>query len=399
MAHASDESYLSTAEVARQLGVKPETVYAYVSRGQLTSTRAPGRRGSVFRQEDVDRLAGRGRDARRTAGPPGSPLAGIRTGLTLLEDDELYYRGHRVTDLATRVTVESVADLLWTGELGDGQPFPAPTSVVDLAKSAIAVLPPAARLTDRFRIAVTALGCADPMRFDLSAEAVVPAARALIGVLVDATGSADSEGIAARLWPALSAAEPHPRLLDTALVLLADHDLALSTMAVRVAASAHSHLYAVISAGLGAVDGHYHGAASTLAYRFLTEAMADPVGALSERLRTGGGVPGFGHLVYRDRDPRADLLLALLRDIPAAGHVVTTVDTVTAGLRRGRGGFPNVDLALAAVMHAFDMRKDAGEAIFAIARMVGWTAHALEEYREPGLRLRPSGVYVGSRPQ
>lgn len=394
MADASDERYLSTADVARQLGVKPETVYAYVSRGQLASTRRPGHRGSVFRQEDVDRLAERGRDARRP-----SPMAGIHTELTLLENDEQYYRGRPVTGLATTESLESVAGLLWTGELGTGQVFPAPGAMVAQARSAMAVLPPGARLTDQLRVAVAVLGCADPMRFDLSPEAVVTAARTLIGVVVDAVGTSDGHSVAARLWPALSTQEPHAELLNTALVLVADHDLAVSTMAARVAASAHAHLYAVISAGLGAVDGQYHGAASSLAYRFLGEAMTDPVGALSERLRTGGGVPGFGHRVYQERDPRAELLLALLREVTGAAAVVATVDTITAGLRRSRATFPNVDLAIAAMMHAFGMRPDAGEAVFAIARMVGWTAHALEEYREPGLRLRPAGVYTGIRPR
>ncbi|ALG09358.1 citrate synthase [Kibdelosporangium phytohabitans] len=394
MAEASDERYLSTAEVARQLGVKPETVYAYVSRGQLASTRATGRRGSVFRQEDVDQLAARGRDARR----PSGPLAGIRTDLTLLEDDALYYRGHRATDLAVSHAAESVAGLLWTGELA-GQPFPAPPDMVALAKSSVGVLPPSARLTDQLRVAVATLGCADPMRFDLSASAIVTAARTLIGTLVDAIGSAEADSLAARLWPALGAAEANPELLNAALVLLADHDLAVSTVAARVAASAHAHLYAVISAGLGAVDGHYHGAASTLAHRFLADALVDPMAALSEQLRTGTTVPGFGHRFYENRDPRADLLLDLLRRVPRAAPVLSVVDTVVGELRRGRGGFPNVDLALAAVMHTYDMRPDAGEAIFAVARMIGWTAHALEEYREPGLRLRLTGVYTGARPR
>ncbi|ONI88737.1 excisionase [Actinosynnema sp. ALI-1.44] len=390
MTDASDERYLNTAEVARQLGVKPETVYAYVSRGQLASTRTPGRRGSVFRQEDVNRLAARGRGDR-----PAGQSTSIRTDLTLLENNELYYRGHRVTDLAPTVAAESVAGLLWTGELAE-QPFPAPPDMVRLAKSSIGVLPSSARLTDQLRVAVATLGCADPMRFDLSTSAIVTAARTLIGTLVDAVGSADGDSLAERLWPALSATEPNPTLLNAALVLLADHDLAVSTVAARVAASAHAHLYAVISAGLGAVDGHYHGAASSLAHRFLADAMTDPVAALSERLRTGGSVPGFGHRFYENRDPRADLLLDMLRAVPAADRVMSTVDTVASELRRR--DFPNVDLALAAMMHAYDMRPDAGEAVFAIARMIGWTAHAVEEYHEPGLRLRMTGVYTGIRP-
>lgn len=84
-------------------------------------------------------------------------------------------------------------------------------------------------------------------------------------------------------------------------------------------------------------------------------------------------------------------MLDLLGDVP----VRAAVDALTARLAGRPGGFPNVDLALAAVMHAHDLRPDAGEAIFAIARTVSWIAHALEEYAAPGLRFRATGVYVG----
>jgi len=174
---------------------------------------------------------------------------------------------------------------------------------------------------------------------------------------------------------------------DAALVLLADHGLAVSTVAARVAASARANLYAVVSAGLGALDGQYHGTAPTLAYDFLARAKHDPLGALSDHLRTGTGVPGFGHKIYRTRDPRAQALFALLDDHP----IMQVVDTIAAHTK----SFPNSDLALAALSHAHNLRPDAGEALFALARIVGWTAHALEEYAAPALRYRAPGIYTG----
>ena len=203
--------------------------------------------------------------------------------------------------------------------------------------------------------------------------------------------------LAARLWPALAGRPPTPeqeRLLTAVLIVLADHDLAVSTLAARVAASARANPYAVVSAGLGALDGPQHGAASTLAHRFLAEALTDPVAALAERLRTGSPIPGFGHRVYRNRDPRTALVLDRLDN----GPVRAAVEAVAAPLEGRPGGFPNVDLALAAVVHAHGLRPDAGEAIFAVARTVGWIAHALEEYAEPGLRFRAEGVYTGPVP-
>jgi citrate synthase len=381
--------------VARRLGVKPETVYAYVSRGLLTSVpRRDGRRGSLFAEHEVARVAGRGAHRRRQS------TADIRTELTEQVDDQLRYRGRDVTELASALSPEAVAWLLWTGEPSERPPFPAPAERVELARSVTAVLPDSARLTDRIRVAVVALGATDPLRFDLSAGAVVRTTEELLGVLVEALApphAAEPSGgdgaarrpLARRLWPALSRRLEPPGLLDTALVMLADHGLAVSTMAARVAASARAHPYAVVSAALGALDGHYHGAASGLAYRFLADARGDPVGAMSERMRAGESLPGFGHRIYRRRDPRASALLALLRERPEAGPIMATVDAVLARLDPDRGQFPNADLALAALMHAYEMPPDAGEAIFAVARTVGWVAHALEEYAEPPLRLRP----------
>ncbi len=391
-----DERYLTTAEVARRLEVKPATVYAYVSRGLLK--RVAAKSGSLFAESEVARLAGRGRESRR----PANPLEHVATSLSLLADDELYFRGRRVAELAATSTVEAVAHLLWTGELGDPGPFTAPGALLDTVRTTIAALPASARLTDQLRVAVAVAGAADPLRFDLAPDAVIRAARTLLAVLVDGIAPTvtvplvEGGSLAQRLWPALSAAPQPLGLLDAVLILLADHDLAVSTVAARVAASARAHPYAVVSAGLGALDGHYHGTASTQAYRFLTEALPDPVAALSERLRAGGGVPGFGHRVYRHHDPRAVALLDLLRAAEPDSPVLAAIDVVCAEL--GERTFPNVDVALAALMHDSGMRPDAGEAIFAVARTVGWIAHAMEEYREPGLRFRPEGVYIGERP-
>jgi len=236
---------------------------------------------------------------------------------------------------------------------------------------------------------VAVLGAADPLRFDLSAASVTAAAGRLIGTLIAALPGPTAVGttVGGKLWPKLSDAEPRPEVLDAALILLADHGLAVSTIAARVAASARANLYAVVSAGLGALDGQYHGAAPTLAFEFLERAQRDPVQALSDQLRSGEPVPGFGHRIYQHRDPRADVLLGLLGDHPIVGTIRAVAERTPT--------FPNSDLAIAAIMHAYGFRPDAGDALFALARMVGWTAHALEEYAAPALRFRAMGIYTG----
>ncbi|MBN9790754.1 excisionase [Pseudonocardia sp. TMWB2A] len=421
--------YLTVAETAERLGVKRETVYAYASRGLLTSVRGAQRRGSRFAQDEVEALAARGRES----GEPSGTVERIRTRITLVADDGPWFRGVAVPALAASSDLEHVAALLW--EVPGRVPFDAAPDLLAPARAVLAAAPAGARATDRFRLAVAAVAAADPLRADARPGAVVATASSLLGTVV--TALAGDPGAAGGLRGAVGAgpggepghgAEPVPagsgrsdlaeRLLPAlvrdpdrapapataghlraALVLLADHGLASSTVAARVAASTLADVHAVVSAGLGALDGPRHGLVSGLAHRFLTDALEDPPGALAQRLRAGERVPGFGHSVYRGTDPRATVLLDRLRADPAADRVMACVDAVVAGMDRGGDGpAANVDLALAALMHAHDLRPDAGELLFACARTVGWVAHALEEYAEPGLRFRPTGVYTGPRP-
>jgi citrate synthase len=205
------------------------------------------------------------------------------------------------------------------------------------------------------------------------------------------------------LWPALTAKPPAPKgiqALNAALILMADHGLATSTFAARVAASSRAHPYAVVAAGLSAFDGPLHGAAATHAYRLLQDAIAsgDPTGVYADRLRTEGRVEGFfpvGHKYYPDGDIRATALMSFVDGLAVPNKTRAAINgLVDAALQRDPRR-PNVEFALAALVHACQMRPDAGEAIFAIARTAGWIAHALEEYQEPGLRFRLEGTYIG----
>jgi citrate synthase len=212
--------------------------------------------------------------------------------------------------------------------------------------------------------------------------------------------------LAARLWPRLTARPAQPADIDAlnaALVLLADHDLAASTVAARVAASARAHPYAVVAAGLAALDGPLHGVAVSQAYRVLAEAIdsGDPLGVYSERLRTDGRVPGFAihvHHLYPDGDVRAAALSDMLARAPVPLPVRAAVDGLVAAASDRSARHPTIDFALAALTHGCGMTADAGEAIFAVARTAGWIAHAIEEYQEPGLRFRLSGTYTGPQP-
>lgn len=413
---------LSTRETADRLGVKPETVYAYVSRGQLSSRRAPGGRGSTFDAAEVDALARR--SGRREPSPAGAGDPVFRTGITLIEDDRYYFRGVDATELALRHSYEEVTEWLWTGLLRPGIRFAAPAEALAAARRAVGALPSHSGSTDRLRVAVAAAATADPLRFDLSREAVIAGARSLIPTLVRALpalpGSSAADGperacgeeegapdegigLARSLWPKLTARpadEPSVAVLDSALVLLIDHDLAASTLAARVAASARAHPYAVVSAGLGVLEGPLHGAASGLAHRMLAEVLerGSAVPVVAEHVRTGRGVPGLGHRLYVSEDPRARTLFALLADVPEAASALAAARDVVATAARHAPLHANIDLALAVLSVSSGMSAEAGETVFAVSRPAGWIAHALEEYEERPLRIRPSGQYGGPRP-
>ncbi|GHF53145.1 citrate synthase [Streptomyces morookaense] len=400
-----DRERLTTREVAERLGVKPETVYAYVSRGRLTARRGPGGRGSTFDPREVEALVRRGGTRRE---PSFGSESAIRTGVTLITADRHHYRGVDATALAERYGYEEVADWLWTGELHHGIRFTSPAETLAAARSAVAALPAHSGTVDRLRVAAIAAAAADPLRFDLSPEAVLGTARGLIPTLVDALPPAGQphrgDGrLAWRLWSRLStqtADEASLAVLEAALVLLIDHDLATSTLAARVAASAQAHPYAVVSAGLGALDGPLHGAASGLAHRMLTEVLqrGSAAAVVADHLRGGRRVPGLGHRLYPGPDPRAQALFTRLESVPAAAQALAAAREVEATTARHTPLHANVDLALAVLSVSAGMPPEAGETVFAVARTAGWIAHALEEYAERPMRLRPSGEYCGPRP-
>jgi citrate synthase len=413
---------LSTQQVADRLGVKPETVYAYVSRGLLHSAREQGGRGSWFDPGEVESLVARTRQGQagrpsRPGGPAHSGSAAqpaIATSLTLMSGGRLYYRGRDVAQLARTETFEAVTRLLWTGALGPAATFEAPPATVDLTRTVRAALPASARLPDLLRIIPPVVSATDPLRFDTRPGPVIAAAARLMSVLVEALPEAGGAGepagppdgaatLARRLWPKLTARPATAAgitMLNAALIVMADHDLAVSTVAGRVAASARAHPYAVVSAALGAFDGPLHGAAGSHVYRLLTDALTtgDPVGAYADRLRTQGWVEGFGHNSYPEGDPRAMVLLDLLAEADLRPELKAVVDSLVETAHRHGEDRPNVDFALPLLAHAYDMVPDAGEVIFIIARTAGWIAHALEEYAEPPMRFRYQGTYRGPAP-
>jgi citrate synthase len=400
--------YLTAAEAARRLGVKPATLYAYVSRGVLSRVRAPDGRTSLFGAEEVEQLARRGRPRR----PAGVADITVESAITEITGDSLRFRGLDATRLAVSRTFEEVAELLWTGEFPSGresgrEPWRARPVALAVGRAAQAALPAGTLPLERLQVIVPAMAATDPLRLQLDRPAVIAAGRNIIAGMVDCLPSgvtADpDEAVAGRLWASLCAAHgqgrPAPglmRALSAALVLLADHELAASTLAARAAASVRADPYAVVGTGLGAMSGALHGGASLGAETLMAAASGpeDVPRVVAELLRRGEKVPGFGHFVYRGGDPRAILLLDLVRRVAPKSRQLAVADAVFAEVRHKSLPEPNIDFAIATLVRVAGMVRGAGEAIFAVARTAGWIAHALEAYSGPG-PLRPRAVYTG----
>jgi len=413
--------WIGASEAARRLGIKPATLYSYVSRGVLRRRTGEDGRSSLFDAGEVESLARRGRPRH-----PGAGEFVIESALTEITSDRACYRGLDITALAARYELEDAAWLLWTGELTgrDRGTWRATEAALRAGRAAQAALPSGTLPLERFGVIVPAMAATDPLRLQLDPPAVIAAGQAIMAGLVDclpvatgqgaaaaggtgtgsgldAAGPSGSAGLTERLWAKLCPGPPDDGLtaaLRAALVLLADHELAASTFAARVAASVRADPYAVVATGLGAVGGALHGGAS-LGVEAMLAAAAGPqdvtrvVGSL---LRRGERIPGFGHFVYRAGDPRAAFLLGEIR---AAAPGSTRLAVADALVREvvGRGlPTPNIDFALAVLASVAGMVPGAAEAVFAVARAAGWIGHALEEYARH-TPLRPRARYTGPR--
>jgi citrate synthase len=378
---------LESEEAARRLDVKVATLYAYVSRGLLHSYPSPDPNRSLFSFEQVEALARRAARGRSSA----LQLATITTGVTQLRPEGPLYMGRPVLDLVDE-PFERVAGLLWGWDVDPWRALP---------------LRPPRRLStaDTLRWVTVMVGSRDRSRSLLERDAITERAATLTATMATAvrTNRVAENSLPlgrlpsiARLLASLSPLRQRrlvSEAVNRALVLLADHELATSTLAVRIAASTHADLYDAVLAGLGTLGGPFHGAAGDRACRFLLRAEDRGVEeTLDEALTLRNNLPGFGHPVYTE-DPRLAPLLDSMRRLPCPKKLAL-VDQVleSAGQRQLRQ--PTVDFGLAALAFVAGMEPDAATAIFTIARLAGWTAHYLEEIEETPLRFRPRAVYA-----
>ncbi len=403
--------YLSAAEAAAELGISPATLYAYVSRGLIRSESGVDSRSRRYRTEDIWALKRRKQNRRdpdkavEDALHWGLPV--LRSGLSLIAEGRLYYRGHDVVELARRRTIEEVCGLLWAGDLAAELPDPEP---VDLGGDAAVLRKIKApwSVMEEFQAHLAVAAAHDPYAYDLRPVGLQRTGMAILRCLATVTrgrrtassGAQARRGIAEvlrRRWcPDRAEAS---ELLDAALVLYADHELNPSTFTARCVASAGATPYGVVSAGLAALQGSKHGGACERAEALLREAphVRGAHRAVAARIRRGEGMPGFGHPLYPEGDPRGALLMELARERCADSEGVAVAWALADAVRELMGEFPTVDFGLITLCRGLDLPSHAPLALLALGRTVGWIAHAIEQYEE-GRLIRPRARYTGVQP-
>lgn len=374
--------WMSAEEALARLAIKPQTLYASVSRGRIRSRPHPDdSRRSLYSAEDVERLA-----ARRSGRPAAVSIAAeaihwgepvLTSSVSTVEDGRLYYRGRNAVELAEEATLEQAAALLW-GCVG----------TADMAAVAGSTAP-AADLAPAFT-ALAARAAGDAPSYGRS-QAVLQAEagsvwRSVASPLIGLAGAARPvHERLAEAWRCTGAAD----VLRRALVLLADHELNASTFAARVAVSTGAPLAAGALAGLCTLTGPRHGGAAAELQALIRHAEAESVAiAVREWLGQGRRVPAFGHRFYPTGDARATALLLHFPLPPVFSELRDTVEGVV-------GDAPNIDFALAAMTAAFRLPAQAPLLLFAVARCVGWLAHMLEQ-ASSGELIRPRALYADS---
>lgn len=373
---------IGASEAAELLGVTKPTLYAYVSRGVIERQKAVDGRTSLYVREAIEALAER----RRKRAPVERPSIDVKIGssITRLSDDGTTYRGLDVAELAHCWPFEAVAELLWTGELPTAAPS-WPLDRADLERCRRVV--DASATSDPIRmlaLAATALGDTAP-----ATRSAVATARQLLAIAPSVLGGPMRGTTASRLASAY-VRRPDPALvaaIDCALVLLADHELATSTLAVRIATSVRPDAASVLAVGLLTVGGTLHGrAASGTTQLFRDAAIIGARSAIRGRLDRGERLPGFGHSVYRNGDPRLPPLLEVVSGLRDPDGRRATVDEVVAEAGLAIGHLPNVDFGLGALNFVAGLPDDMP--LFAVARIAGWAAHHDEETAERPVRYR-----------
>jgi len=345
----------------------------------------------------------------------------------------LIYRGYRIEELAESSSFMETAYLLLNGRLPSKQQLDQfdlavrqARNVPDWICEALKKLPKKADPMDVLQGSVPLLAMYDPDLPDESREANVRMAARLIARLPAVTAAwhrirqekeplpPDEElsHAANFLWQVTGTKpdEEVARDLDTCLILHADHTFNASTFACREVCSTRAHMYAAVTAGVGALSGSLHGGANARVMAMLLdlENEKDVSAWVKGRIDQGERIMGFGHAVYKTMDPRAKYLRSMAERLGKSkgmekwANLSRTIEETAVREFDSRGKSeirPNVDFFSAPVYHLMGFPRDLFTPIFAISRIAGWCSHVIEEKfaeaQEKPMLYRPQAEYVG----
>ena len=403
------DRYLSGREAAAELGVKLPTLYAYVSRGLIRSEPAGGTgRNRRYRAEDVRKLKERKEQRRdpsrltENALHWGMPV--MESAITLIADGRLYYRGRDAVALSESHTLEQVAELIWTGRFpkGESAVFDSASDAPALHGRAVNVVSRELALVEAFGVSLRLAAAEDPAAYDLRPAAVARTGARILRLLAATavSGRPAETGVARALQQSWAPDDPQvATLLDAALVLCADHELNVSSFTARCVASAGATPYAATIAGLCALSGVKHGGNTERVAAFLKEvgAAGHVRDVMAARLRRGEPIPGFGHPLYPEGDPRGKALLEATATTYPEASAVELASTVVEEASDLIGEYPTVDFSLVILSLTLGLPASGALALFALSRTVGWIGHAIEQYQSERM-IRPRARYTGEHP-
>jgi len=401
-------THLTATEAASLLGISVPTLYAYVSRGMLRSSPDAHGKHRLYDGAEVRRLARRKADGKRAGKVAqkvldwGVPV--LESSITLIADGRLLYRGRDAVELARTASLEDVAALLWEcspRRLTEAAPAPLGTA----QWSAWLKLWSDSTPLDRALVLLPAAAAQMPRVWAQGRDAQLDTACAVMRLLAAALISAapSNEPLHRQLAAAWGIRNRQQMgVLRAALVACADHELNASTFTVRCITSTGTHLFGAVVGGLAALSGPRHGGESIRAAAVLDEAARAPDldRYLATRLNSGedgiyGAVlSGFGHPLYPNGDPRARVLLDLLTECAPARSAIAEVHALARSVRETTGTEPNLDYALASIERVLGLPAGAAFTLFAVGRVVGWIAHAMEQSAD-GRLIRPRARYIG----
>jgi len=377
-------NWITLPEAARQLGVQAQTVYAYVSRGTIAVMPDPhDPRKSLYRAEDVVGLCRKKQVGRKRETLAAGTIFGVEpciySSITTFSKGRAYYRGLDSVRLSDTATLEDTATLLWNAsapvsfEVGD-VPVLGDERGRQCAFTSLAALAACGHST---------LGRTDSALHVEAGRLVALVAQAF-GARCGASAQMTHERFALGWGLDGNGAE----LVRRAMVLVADHEITSSAFAARITASTGASLPGCLLTGLSTLSGPLHGDASghlRAVFDDVVRLGAEHV--VAHHLQSAIPIPGFGHHLYPDGDPRAAALLEVLNPPQELMSFIDKAIELT-GLK------PNIDVALAALAAQLELPRDASFALFATARSIGLLAHCIEQLRV-GKVIRPRGRYTG----